>query len=520
MSDETFDRDLAAMLESRAARIGPSRLDLRTITDERQLGARTLSGRPRLAAAVSAVAASVALVVGAVLLGPFRGSPTASSSPSSSASASVVGASVRAYTAEELGDLVVNRSVELAGRLAIVRGVFDLSRLECGPGLCAGARLVGLPDGIVARIVQSASSMIGPEHDPAREGAFVVRFIADREDGHPLVDVIGQLGVTESDGWRSTVSALQTASWAHGWDYAALDAWLVRTAPMPCPSVVPPTPAPTDAASYECPTMEWLTDRSFEPSGPRLSLRIPGEALRAQAGAYDRFAPDPMTIDGGGVEPRHAIYLVRPDSGPECPVGERCWDRSLVEGRVDPIDVVGLGQSSAAPPSTLQPSADPSSAPIVRTVQDLARFGAPTEAIVDGWLVATPSLRCREAPLPSAPSFGCSEVDLLTAEPFQPWSNGSVRYPEIFVRVQAGAYRTLGGAIRLGRDGGFEPIFGRFRVRSDSATVSICDALGPCSAPPPVFRWVIVDRLDEPTRPGVVRMDPESCQPVAGVACL
>jgi hypothetical protein len=179
-----------------------------------------------------------------------------------------------------------------------------------------------------------------------------------------------------------------------------------------------------------------------------------------------------------------------------CPPWARCYAvtgfRALAIGShhgwatVDDLDVVHLsGQSRDVPdsataidPSTLplaslrklSPPALPSptgavSWTVAELLQDrqLQRQGT---LIVEGWLVATPHLRCQAHPVPSGQlDFGCDEQDWLTDTEFQPWIRGSAIGPAEGIRVQNGSYRSFALDPARATGGGLVPRYGAYLVR-------------------------------------------------------
>lgn len=139
------------------------------------------------------------------------------------------------------------------------------------------------------------------------------------------------------------------------------------------------------------------------------------------------------------------------------------------------------------------------------SVAELAALGftAPAEYVVRGYLVATPPLRCRDAPAPpGVPDYGCSEVDWLTDVPFQPWVAGSVLSPDVGLRVQNRAYATFAPDPRLEAGVGNAPRLGVYQVRI--SVRSTCDLAasspGVDCAGGPYFAWEVVGRVGPVTK--------------------
>lgn len=123
----------------------------------------------------------------------------------------------------------------------------------------------------------------------------------------------------------------------------AVNGWLVQTSPPYCPA--PPQNGTDDNTSYWC-GGAFVTGTGDDPQPDTIDIR--GGALHVQWNAYENFAPDPR-LGNPWSEPRHGIYVVRPNGCPanvmgECPV----WE---MVGRLEP--------SMGASPSPTFTSASP-----------------------------------------------------------------------------------------------------------------------------------------------------------------
>jgi hypothetical protein len=163
-------------------------------------------------------------------------------------------------------------------------------------------------------------------------------------------------------------------------------------------------------------------------------------------------------------------------------------------------------ESSTIPIETLRrlplpstPSPDGKVAWTVAQLQARPMSPAPVELVLSGWLSATPSIECRNRPVPSGQlDFGCDERDWMTDRKFQPWSEGATREPKEGIRVPNGSYRRFAFAPSNNPESEIEPRFGAYLVRAEVG--SGCEFLGPstsgipCSGPP---AWIveITDRI-------------------------
>lgn len=514
MTDEAMGRGpvhdpIRSMLEARADRLRPRPFEVPSlIADVPQ--ATTRSGwlgtfAPRLS--VAAIAAVVVLVAAAVVTGPLLLLPAGSEGPSASRSevASPEGSTaapetVRMLTAAELGDLARTRSAELGSRLAAVRGALTIAfDPRCSGAACATATLNGAGEGVVLRL--------GPDFfdlgvgSGTMNGAYVVRFTAERDRDRPVVDVLGRLITEHADSFTSSVHQLIAEDPGRTGSYAAVDGWLVRSAFHPCPSYVVPT-------IYGCPTDEYLTDEAFQPMRPDGSSVGPAKSIYMPAGSYQNWAPDPLADPDGGVAPRRAVYLLQKQrasgcagSDGDCRMLASQW--GMIAGRLDPIPPV--------PPGSPPPSRAPSQSPIATASGDPwtvavllgSKYESAADYLVRGWLVATPPLRCLSRPVPyGLPDYGCDEVDWLTDEAFQPWvtkpQGAEVRAPEVGMRVQNGAYAAFAPSPGFGEPGGGrEPRLGTWIVRFGIRSTCEYAQLDPdvACAGGPFFTWEVIRRL-------------------------
>lgn len=519
MTNGASDRGVAhdtvrSMLEARAERLRPAPLDVPAlIADVPQAAIRpgwfgTLA--PRLSVAVAA--AAMVLVTSALVVGPLAVQPAGSQVPSaSSAAVTSPGAStgapeaVRMLIAPELGDLARTRSAELDARLAAVRGTLTvLLDPRCSGAACATVTLEGAGEGFALRLGPDFVGDVGTDGSGTTNGAYVVRFSAERNHDRPVVVVLGRLINERAEGFTSSVRQLVAEDPGRPGSYAAIDGWLVRSPLRLCPLTVSPTDTPT----YDCPSADYLTDEEFQPARRGGGAMRPERGISLPTGSYTTWAPDPMTIADSGVAPRRAVYLLQRQQDSACPgYGAGCglqvsrW--GVITGRLDPIPPY----PSESPAVSLAPDPSPISATSGDpwTVADLlgTRHESNAEYLVRGWLVATPPLRCLAPPLPSGlPDYGCDEVDWLTDEAFQPWVTtaqvAGIRAPDVGMRVQNGAYAAFAPSPGFGEPGGGrEPRFGIWLVRF--AVYSTCDygALDPgvACAGGPLFTWEVIRRL-------------------------
>jgi hypothetical protein len=507
---DVWDDAIRAMLEHRVERLATVPVD--PVSFVRGAVTRpVVAGRwwPRPALGLASSVALVVVIAGALALGPLRVQvpasapptlgpsttvPSTSSTSSTESGPPVEAASLRVITPAELVALATTRG-ELAGRLAMVSGPLSVRldpRYLGRPG--PTATFPDAPAGVVLRLDEAFRAVLRDGVGDF-DGVFLVRFTSASEGRNPIVDVLGRLTSATSDQPTIRVGDLLDLPSGEVGAVAAVDGWLVRSPVHPCPTFATSTPAPTDVPTYGCPDDEYLTDEVFQPLRADGSVVGPAEAINLPVGSYDRWAPDPLVVPGGGVAPRRATYVVQ-RVAPICPPDTFCrlilpWQRATIVGRLDPLPLVG------------EPSATPAAA---RTVGE-ALTSPPTsgEVVVRGWLVATPPLRCRELPLPSGlPDYRCGELDYLTDEPFQPWTpfggGGHVRAPEVGMRVQNGAYWAFAPdhTTIIGGGGALAPRLGTFRVRY--AVHSTCEYGGgpvqECLGGP-LPTWEILERLPD-----------------------
>lgn len=518
LHDDAHDA-VRSMLEARAVRLRPAPLDVPAlIADVSQAAIRPgwlASLAPRLSVAVAA--AAIVLVMSALVVGPMFLQPAGSEVPSASGAAvTSPGASnpapeaVRMLTAAELGDLARTRSAELDARLAAVRGSLTvLLDPRCSGAACATVTLEGAGDGLALRLGPDFVGDVGTDASGTTNGAYVVRFTAERDRDRPVVLVLGRLINERAEGFTSSVRQLVAEDPGRSGSYAAIDGWLVRGQAHSCPYALAPTPAPTDTPIYGCPTDEYLTDEAFQPVRLDGSGVGPDPAVYLPVGSYQAWAPGPLAGPNGGVAPRRAIYLLQRQQDSACPgYGAGCglqvsrW--GVITGRLDPIPPGPSGSPTMIPDPDPSPiSAQSGDAWTVADLVESRHEWDAAEYLVSGWLVATPPLRCLSHPVPSGlPDFGCAEVDWLTDEPFQPWVAGpqvaGTRDPDIGIRVQNGAYAAFApspGSEESG--GGREPRFGtwvvRFAVRS-TCDYAVTDPGVDCAGGP-FFTWELMRRI-------------------------
>ena len=526
---ELSDDAIRGMLETRAERLVTG-LDPRTVAAEITAAPRsipagrvsTVSSWVGLAAAASAV-----IVMAAALMVGWSGHPVASSAPSAGSDGSPPGASeaggsavaVEPLPAEAFGILARRRAGELAGRLAVVRAELDLQvDLRCGIPGC-GPTFRGSGGGFTLRIGdRMASQMAAGE---SLVGAFLVRFSGDRQRDQPVIDLMARLITDAPDGWTSTVATILAKDPGGVGDYAAVDGWLVRTPIIACPSFVPETPLGTNAPVYSTCEDDYLTDDAFQPLGPDGAVSGTSGAIVLPMGSYEAFAPDAQSIDLGGFAPRRAVYILR-KGAPICPIQNgSCATSASYWGTIEGVlEALPGGAPSATPAASLPVASASTGTDAISTVWTVDEIETATAtdplALADGrliavrgWLVATPSLRCRSQPVPSgAPSWGCDEIDWITADPFQPWTSdghtGSARPPVFGLRAQVGAYARFAGPVRqpAATVGEIVPALGTYlvrgAVRDGCATVEL--PVDPSSAPcigPAVALWEVVGRVPD-----------------------
>ncbi len=523
------DVAIQAMLTARAGRAEAFRFDPASIVAAAGPRARRL--RPgagsfwRAPVAASAIAAAivVAVLVGSPLVGqpaasqsPVGSGPTISASPPGSAStgSSSPAAPVdpmRVLGPAEAGELIRSQSAFGAGTLIAIKGRLELrdpqrclSVKPCGPTVLAdaGSGFTVQPVGDIGPGPWAGSGPL--------VGTFVVRLSATIENGIRIVEFVGMLTTPPNGGPAWFVQDLLEGAVHVDGAYAAVDGWLVRDPAHPCGSD-PRNPV----VVYGCPTDDYLTEDQFQPLQADGSSIGPFASIFLSTGSYDRWAPDPAPAGSGGrgVAPRHATYLlwlISDGCGPnaDCAVPAPRW---RIVGRFDPLPT---------PPSP-SPSTEPPSAEVVHTVAELVTDPMSfinQDVTVDGWLVATPPLKC----------VGSCEFDWITDDAFQPWvsdgQTGSTREPEIGMRVQNGAYAAFADRSATDANGLPIPRFGRYVVRG--TVHDACEFLSPAPtdsppcAGPAIVLWEVVERLPDLTAPAAserTTVFPRTCPP--GGAC-
>ena len=335
----TTDASIREMLAARADRAGPITFDASVVAARAIRQARSQPSPPPLLPRLAIAAASVAaVVVLAVVIALPLGTRPASAPPSSgptapSASAPAPSAAPRVLSPAELGELVTTRA-DLDGTIVAVRG-----RLEVDPSwpcvagqVCANTVFAGAAAGIHLQPVGD----IGPgpwDGSGPKTGLFAVRITARLDGGRPVVEFVGDLADRKDGTLVWSVPDIVSGAVPNEGAYAAVDGWLVRTPPHPCPSDPHPPAGPT----YGCPDDDWLTETQFQPLRPDGSTVGPAAALYVPAGSYEQWAPNPARF-GPGVEPRRATYLIwRAPGG--CGGNADCLMilRWRIVGRLDPI---------------------------------------------------------------------------------------------------------------------------------------------------------------------------------------
>ncbi len=454
------DAAIRAMLEERADRARPMEIDLATVVAA--AGPRRArfdwswgSLASRVSLAVTAIGA--VLVTAILIVGPLVAPPTGSSSePSGSrqpTQSAADGASVtaspsdqnlapdRVLSAPAVGELARTRAAELSGFVVAVQGrlAFDGSVACPSEGICANTVLVAAGGGFHVKPVGD----IGPgpwSHSGPLDGMFALRFTAAVDGGKPVMEFIGTLLAPPDGGLVWTVGAARTDKAILAGSYLAIEGWLVRSPLQPCASVN----RPPGAETYGCPDDDYLTDEAYQPLRPDGSSLAPAAAIDLPAGAYQSWAPNPLTFgpDSVGVEPRHATWLFQRIQASPCgPLADCAGDPTALEWRV----VARLDPITAAPAATIVPA--PSGE--AWTIAELSQH-SPTmtsDYAVRGFLEASFATRfCafQPAPAPGEPQYDCSRMNWLTDTRFLPWTTvGGVRtwqQPTVSILVQTGAY--------------------------------------------------------------------------------
>jgi hypothetical protein len=525
------DVAIQAMLTARAARAEAFRFDPASIVAAAGPRARRLPpgagffGRAPVAASAIAAAIVVAVFVGSPLVGqpaasqsPVGSGPTIAASPSGlapTASSSPVApaAAMRVLAPAEAGELIRSQSANLAGTLIAVEGRLELRDLQrcrsvkpCGPTVLAdaGSGFIVQPVGDIGPGPWAGSGPV--------VGTLVLRLSAAIENGVHIVEFVGTLTTPPNGGPAWFVQDLLEGAAHVDGAYAAVDGWLVRTPYHLCGSN-PRNPV----VVYGCPTDDYLTEDQFQPLQADGSTIGPLASIDLSSGSYDRWAPDPAPAgpEGRGVEPRHAIYLlwlVSDGCGPnaDCALPPPRW---RIVGRFDPLP----GPVEPAPsPSTVPPSADAFHT-VAELVTDPMSF-INQDVTVDGWLVATPPLRC----------VGSCEFDWITDVAFEPWvsdgQTGSTIAPKVGIRVQDGAYAAFADRPATDANVWPTPRFGRYVVRG--TVHDACELLppaptdSPTCAGPAIVLWEVVERLPDRSVPSAserTTVFPRRCPP--GGAC-
>ena len=501
---ELSDAAIRSMLAARADRTGRYRFDPATIVAA--AGPQGSTHRPDASfigwVSIAASGLAAVLVIAALVGSSLLAKPGASQAPIGSGSTiSTSGSpspavnpsptppteSIRILSAAEAGDLIRSDSATHAGTLMVVNGSLipgETVVTHCASGPCGSTLLADAGGGFVVRPVDDFGpgpwSASGPGH---LSGTFVLRLTATIDNDLRIVEFVGVLTTPPTGGPAWFVQDLLEGAAHTDGAYAAVDGWLVRDPLHPCASD-PRNPV----VAYGCPSDDWLSEEEFQPLQENGQSLGPPAAIDLSSGSYDRWAPDPGAAgpDGRGVEPRHAIYLLRLVSD-GCRPGADCLPpapRWRIVGRFDELPG----------PVEPAPSTGPSSAGVVHTVAELV--ASPTAFIgqdvtVAGWLVATPPLKC---------VVSC-EADWLTDAAFQPWvsdgQTGSTREPGIGIRVQNGAYLAFAPSPATGAFGARTPRYGDWVLRA--STGSTCTDGGRTPSPGclggPTVHWEVIARL-------------------------
>lgn len=444
------DDAIREVIEARAGRAGPIRFDASAVAARAVRDARMRpnppSLLPRVAVAVTSVAAAVVLAVAIAL--PL-GSRPASVPPSNVSSAPIAtgpaptAAPPRVLSAAELGELVRTRAADLDGTIVAVRGRLERDpSVPCISGhICANTLLADSGAGFHLRPIGD----IGPgpwDGSGPKDGTFAVRITANLEGGRPVVEYIGDL-VSRDDG-TFTVPVADIVGGAVRMEgaYAAVDGWLVRTPFHPCPSDPHPPPGP----SYGCPTDDWVTASEYQPLRPDGSSVGPAKAIYVPTGSYDEWAPDPAPfgLDRVGVEPRHAIYLmwlVQDGCGPtaDCHQGPETLHWRIV-GRFDPIPDAPVPTPPPPTSETTYTGGIPRSVggePVLIGLGGQRRMAETTDAtpfLVAGWYGGHGGNLCSGGIGPRDPNRlgyrGCPRFD-VEGLPGRPYYPPAITLPEV-----------------------------------------------------------------------------------------
>jgi hypothetical protein len=191
-----------------------------------------------------------------------------------------------------------------------------------------------------------------------------------------LTDAVEYLGpVVDSDGGDIVWSVSDIQAGEHNVpadDLYAVEGWLVKTPPAPCPA--PPDYGSGTDSAYWC-GGSFVTQALTRPSSTP-NVLDPG-GLHVQWDSYDDFAPNPALDAQDGAEPRLGTYLVRSAGCPPVVMGE-CPVWSMV-GRLD-----HLSPSAEAFPREIDGE------PVLTVEEATARITSSDSAepfLVGGWVV-------------------------------------------------------------------------------------------------------------------------------------
>lgn len=331
-------------------------LGSRSIATERR---RTIPWPWSLNSWIGASAASVAilLVLALVIPGSIRPPAAASVPPGSlTASESVPGAtptnqsisSPNAFTAQELSDMIGGDRVGdvVLANVRIAQMGTDPKRCP-PPEACNDAVLADVSGhNIVAIGWRTAKEGEGTLYVDDAGGRWITRVLPTAESGlfafRILTEAVEYLGpvVETADGeivWNvGDVKTGEHEGLAD--DLYAVEGWLVHTPPVPCPA--PRDYGPKTNMSYWC-GGSFITGARVETySSDRGVLLDPG-GLHVQSGAYEAFAPTPVTDAQRGGEPRFGTYLVR-SAGCQPVIAGECAVWSMVgrlHGSAPPVAI-------------------------------------------------------------------------------------------------------------------------------------------------------------------------------------
>ena len=361
------DDELREMLEARGDR---QRIDLRSMVGAARRDAIASGPRARHAWGFAAVLAGVGSVVAlalvlavAMVVVPLSMRPSTSAGPSAlvsptdrpsatsdapSPSEEAGPAPVEALTAQNLAAWLRDVGASAKGRVVLLEGELIMDpTVDCiaeEPD-CAPTVVRGAPMSIVIEPVGD----IGPgpwDGSGPLTGTFALRGTDRTWFGtSPVMEFLGTVRPAASRiAWQ--VPELEVLAPADGPDWYLVAGWMVRTPAHPCPS---------PASAYGCPTDDILTPVRVQPTktdgrsvGPEVAMLLP-------SGTYDEFAPDPA-LDGAGVVPRAATFLVQRISVPPCSPDADCYvgpehRRWIVRARVDQIPAADESTPAPTPPA-------------------------------------------------------------------------------------------------------------------------------------------------------------------------